>query len=66
MDPVDVLGLSLKEALQALGESGEGAVIRMTGPDSPGEEIGTGRVVKADCVREQWTLTVCSVPDAFR
>ena len=66
MNEMDVLGLSLEDALRILERKGIAPLIRFTGSDGSDENESNRRVVKLSACDEQWTITVCNVPDAFR
>ncbi|HPF19281.1 MAG: hypothetical protein QM215_00150 [Bacillota bacterium] len=66
MSAVDVLGLPLKEAMQLLREESIVPAVHSTGSSGPAEQEENQRVVKVSVCGERWTLTVCTVPDAFR
>lgn len=66
MNEMDVLGLSLEDALRILEQKGIVPLIRHTGSDGPEENEVNLRVVQLSACDEQWTITVCNVPDAFR
>lgn len=66
MEQFDVLGLPLEEALSKMESLGSKTIVLHTKP-LKGEAIdGISRVVKKEYTGEEWTLTVCNVPDIYR
>ncbi|MDD2294347.1 MAG: hypothetical protein PHT29_03620 [Eubacteriales bacterium] len=66
MDEMDVLGLSVEDALRILEQKSIVPVIRYTGSDEPVKMKANQRVVQLSDCGEQWMITVCSVPDVYR
>ena len=67
MDPYDVIGLTLEEATEKLNRLDINPNAVETAPlRAQNVQEGILRVVKVTNEDENWTLTLCKVPDIYR
>ncbi|MDD2215866.1 MAG: PASTA domain-containing protein [Eubacteriales bacterium] len=63
---IDLLGIDLEQAMRQLSSKGFACRVRETKPHNKEIADGFFRVIKQDVIEDNYILTVCRVPDAFK